>query len=114
MSSDNGIYVLSSMPKNATNLEYRVAYASAIDNIAYYPKGTKMYRAMLVSYFGRSKVFCTQKEAWDEALRLNNQIGYTEYGICEIPFLYDIFPDISEKEAEELLKKPCFDDFSDE
>jgi hypothetical protein len=114
MSSDNGIYVLSTSVKNkAMQREYRVAYGAAIDNIGYYPENTRMYDAMLVSYFGNSQIFANRDDALREAFRQSQHMAQTEYGICEIPHLPHAFPAMSMTEAQQLLKTPCYKDFSE-
>ena len=98
MSSDNGIYILRSPSDNGE--EYRVIEAGAIDNIWLDDNGEpygdliqnnrKFNPKMLKLYFGNAPVFHDKKAALDEAVRLNDETGWTEYGICEfytdIPF----------------------------
>lgn len=103
MSSDNGIYVLVSPTKHNKKVEYRIAHGSAIENIDYYPIGTIEYNAMEVVYFGKSPIYDTEKKATEAALKMENN-KYTEYGICILPLRPKQFPQMSLKEAENILK----------
>jgi len=75
MSADNGIYI-AKFPEG-----YRVTYAQAIDNIMYYPENTRERKETLKEYFGASKLWNTEDEAWKEARRLYEEDNYVEYGI---------------------------------
>lgn len=80
MSADNGIYVLKTPAANGADQEFRVIYASAIENI--YWSDTELDLEQLVRYFGRAKVFTNISDALLEAYRLYAaQGGYVEYGI---------------------------------
>lgn len=88
MSADNGIYI-AKFPDG-----YRVAMAQCIENIDYYPAGTKERKEMLRDYFGESKVYKFLWLARREADRIERKwykeedeygIGCPiEYGICEL------------------------------
>jgi len=86
MSADNGIYVF--LTETERGPEYRVAHTQAIDNIygewdangAKYKGNTE---AML-DVFSESEVFYTLNEALDKAEEIENDVGYTEDGICVI------------------------------
>ena len=87
MSADNGIYVLfTDSEKNGP--QYRVAHLQAIDNIyGVFSEVNCKYEGdpeTLNNYFGSAKVFHTLNEAMDYAEELENEIGYTEDGICVI------------------------------
>jgi hypothetical protein len=90
MSADNGIYI-ARFPDG-----YRVAYAMAIDNIDYYPCGSKKRKKELGRYFGKSPIFKKRKKAEKYALKIyrdmekdeieNGMFGcfILEYGISYI------------------------------
>ena len=86
MSMDNGIYVL--LTETEGGPEYRVAYATAIDNIyGEWNAETAKYNGnlnVITSTFSESEVFHTLNEALDKAEEIENDIGYTEDGICVI------------------------------
>ncbi len=78
MSSDNGIYL------HKFRKGWAVAHLQAIDNI-YWKRGKKKYNYnILYEMFKNATVFKTREEALNHALDKNNEIGYTEYGICEV------------------------------
>jgi len=83
MSSDNGIYIVK-FPDG-----YRVTEASAIDNIDYDPVGSKERKETLRDYFDGCFVFPTLNEALQEAVKIHDTFGYTEYGICILPDEYE-------------------------
>jgi hypothetical protein len=82
MSADNGIYI-AKFPDG-----YRVSYASTIENIDYYPEGSKNRKMVLKEYFGDSKVYETEIDALAEAREIekglleDEDFYYIEYGIC--------------------------------
>lgn len=86
MSSDNGIYVF--LTETEKGPEYRVAHAQAIDNIygewdvdhAKYKGNDSAIRET----FSEAEVFYTLNEALDKAEEIENDVGYTEDGICVI------------------------------
>jgi len=87
MSADNGIYI-AKFPDG-----YRVAYAMAIENIDYFPPGSKERKKKLKSYFGNSPIFEKDEDAERYAFNVyqemekdeieNGMFGYLilEYGI---------------------------------
>ena len=104
MSADNGIYILKTlMPPKKTNnyyesqngYEYRVAHCQAIENIDY----SDLY---LPLYFGDSPVFTECSEAMNYAKTLENEIGWTEYGI-EILEQEVYFPNMTVRAAAKAL-----------
>lgn len=107
MSSDNGIFVLQSPNALTGSLEYRVAYAGAIENIDYFELGSEHYFAMEVLMFGQSKVHTNELFALQEAKQMQEDIGYTEYGICFISKRVHSFSTMSETEAKAILKPFC-------
>ena len=87
MSADNGIYILfTESEKNGA--QFRVAYAQSVDNIyGNFSEEKCIYEGkpeVINDYFGAAKVFHTLNEALDYAEELENEIGYTEDGICVI------------------------------
>jgi len=104
MSADNGIYILKTKDNykvewyyNAFNDEYgeihsvkdgiiayRVAHTQAIDNFRWceenqlYMLGKYMY-----DVWGKSKVYYSQKEAFEEAQKRFNEIINSDFPICE-------------------------------
>ena len=86
MSMDNGIYVL--LTETEGGPQYRVAYATAIDNIygEWNAERAKYVGDLsaIASTFSESEVFYTLNEALDKAEEIENDIGYTEDGICVI------------------------------
>jgi hypothetical protein len=87
MSADNGIYVLYT-DSLEYGPEYRVVHAQAIANIyGQWNEETGRYDGDSVAikdYFGTAPVFYTLDEAMDYAEQQENDIGYTEDGICLI------------------------------
>jgi len=86
MSADNGIYVL--LTESEKGPEYRVTYASAIDNI-YGEWNDKIgkYNGNIQSIketFGQVPVFHALNEALDFAEELEHNMDPTEDGICVI------------------------------
>jgi hypothetical protein len=83
---DNGIYVL--LTETEDGPQYRVSYATAIDNIyGEWNADRAKYvgdLTSIVSTFSESEVFYTLNEALDKAEEIENDIGYTEDGICVI------------------------------
>lgn len=86
MSADNGIYILSTDSEKGP--EYRVTYASAIDNIyGEWNDKTAKYNGNIQNIketFGEVPVFYTLNEALDFAEELENSNDPTEDGICVI------------------------------
>lgn len=86
MSADNGIYVL--LTESEKGPEYRVSYASAIDNIyGEWNDKTAKYNGNIQSIketFGEVPVFYTLNEALDFAEELEHNMDPTEDGICVI------------------------------
>lgn len=82
MSADNGIYI-AKFPDG-----YRVIYTQCIDNIDFYPEGTKQRKKELKKYFGKSKLFETEDSAYKEARLMEKEFtkdgDYLEYGVCYI------------------------------
>ena len=92
MSADNGVYIVK-FPEG-----YRVVHAQAIDNIDYFPKGSKERKRVLKQYFGKSKVFENVEDAYKEATKLYDEIIGDAFGICEygIQFIgeYESFSEV--------------------
>lgn len=82
MSADNGVYILVSPSKeDSKQLEYRVAYGMAIDNIEYEPDYHGFNKEELKRYFGNCNVFTDDKSARIEAERIHDLYQWTEYGV---------------------------------
>lgn len=86
MSADNGIYVL--FTESDRGPEYRVKHATSIGNI-YGEWNEKTFRYdgdpnAILETFGDAPVFYSLTEALDYAEQEENDIGYTEDGICVI------------------------------
>ena len=69
MSADNGIYI-GKFPDG-----YRVTHAQAIENIDYYPHGSRKELEMIRNYFGKSQVFPTYEEARKAVRRLVTKLN---------------------------------------
>ena len=86
MSADNGIYVL--LTETEKGPEYRVAHATAIDNIyGEWDADKAKYKGndqIIAETFSESEVFYTLNEALDYAEGIEQDVGYTEDGICVI------------------------------
>jgi hypothetical protein len=107
MSSDNGVYILiTKHPIDSNQKEYRVAYAAGIDNIyfdpnwnaqidswelAEVPEGTWNEECVL-NFFDCCGVFSDTNLALQEAQKIYNEWGHTEYGICTLDFSHKVFP----------------------
>lgn len=81
MSADNGIYIAE------FDDGFRVTHAGAIDNLDYYPEGSRERKETQYRYFKRSPVFKTRSEALEEASKIhddimNSEFPILEYGIC--------------------------------
>lgn len=97
MSADNGIYILVTMDQFKDEYPdwvdmfdkpikaYRVAYAFGIDDLNYIEKNQLyMVGKFLHDVWGRSRVFYEEGEAMKEALEIQGDKDWTEYGICTI------------------------------
>lgn len=86
MSADNGIYIL--LTDTTAGPEYRVAHATAIDNIyGGWDADKAKYEGnpqAIADTFHESEVFYTLNEALDYAEAIEQDVGYTEDGICVI------------------------------
>lgn len=78
MSADNGIYI-AKFPDG-----YRVCHGQAIENIDYYPAGSKERKVTLKTYFGTSELFAERIPAILAAHEMAKGYEILEYGICEI------------------------------
>lgn len=86
MSADNGIYIF--LTETEKGPEYRVSHAQAIDNIyGDWDDVRAKYKGddnAILDTFSESEVFYTLNEALDKAEEIENDVGYTEDGICVI------------------------------
>ena len=84
MSADNGVYI-AKFPDG-----YRVAYSHNIEDVDYFPVGSQERKNVLKEKFGKSTIFATKSEAFDEAKRIeadlenDDDFYILEYGICSI------------------------------
>jgi hypothetical protein len=105
MSADNCIAVLIT-PSPDGKEEYRVIATQAIDNIYYDPRkkhyenNTEGNPKEIVKYFSSAKVFHNKNLAYQEANRLEEEVGWTEYGILdiELPHTYSTYEKNKDKE----------------
>lgn len=88
MSADNGIYILKSPNFETGYTEYRVTYASAIENIYYRSNYGDFNSEALQEYFGNCNVLDSEIAAFAKAKEINGDLEkeglYTEYGIQTI------------------------------
>jgi hypothetical protein len=76
MSADNGVYI-ASFPEG-----YRITgEVGAIDNIDFFPSGSKKRKKELKIYFGKSEIFLDLNEALEQALKVAKDYDYLEYGV---------------------------------
>jgi hypothetical protein len=72
---------------------YRVIHNQAIENIKYYPVGSKERKEIIKEYFGDSELILSKDEALKEAYRLYEEemedFGIVEYGIIDLGELED-------------------------
>ncbi|MBA4075658.1 MAG: hypothetical protein C0508_11510 [Cyanobacteria bacterium PR.023] len=86
MSADNGVYILKTRSQSGHSPEYRIGYASAIDNITQLDRreADKFTRAV----FGQSMVMNTYKGALSVAKGIHYDLVksgvYIEYGVVLI------------------------------
>lgn len=106
MSADNGIYVLITRDNHKrldkfTSLNtfgegviaYRVAYASAIDNLEWYLQNEPHnFGYCLNEIFGESEVFYEYGAAMLKAVGMSSDVGYIEYGIVTLDYQKYNFP----------------------
>ena len=88
MSADNGIYI-AKFPDG-----YRVTDGAvqAIENVNFFPEGSKERKEELKHYFGKSPLFKTEEEAVNHAFELEeafmtnpyDDFHILEYGVCYI------------------------------
>ena len=84
MSADNGIYIAEFSDG------FRVAHAQAIENVDYFPEGSKDRKKELKRYFRESKLYNSEEAALEKAQELAKEIleddfcPVLEYGICFI------------------------------
>ncbi len=91
MSADNGVYVLKSpVHPDLGEFEYRVAYATAIENINYEPNMEGFNTQELKKYFGQCSIFYGRTEALILADRIAQPYEILEYGIqfISLPFIF--------------------------
>jgi len=99
MSADNGTYILQTYGP-----EFRIVHAQAIDNIYgdYDDENHSWFPNIngIIDYFGKSKVYNSIEEAWDEAFLLDESHGWSENGTCLITEFSEYhFSDLEERYA---------------
>jgi hypothetical protein len=110
MSSDNGIYILSTIRTRkyvkgerfdhwetveSPYVVYRVAEMSAIDNFDWYEKNQNYnLGAYMKSVWGSSPVYETEEEALSAANELEKSLPLCEYGISHIRTQYIFYGDM--------------------
>ncbi len=111
MSADNGIYILITPRRDdPERFEYRVTQTQGIENVTQQDAPWKEIQpALAVSYFGECTVYDNAVKAAVEALAIEKDYGWTEYGICEVDLPFDgPFPDMTMCEARNAIL--AFDD----
>ncbi len=98
MSADNGVYILVTPRRDdPERFEYRVAVCQAIDNVCQQnaPWGVEQQQASAVVQFDCQTVYDNKDDAMIEALAIESDYGWTEYGICWVTPGFDgPFPDM--------------------
>lgn len=84
MSADNGIYI-AEFPTLDDGREWRVCVAAAIENLDYYPEGSPEEAREIVRYYGNVQPLSSLDAACKKAFELQDDYGYTEYGVCRLP-----------------------------
>jgi hypothetical protein len=95
MSADNGVYILATKSARRGKREYRVAHAQAIENLScwdYIDHLGNLNPEFALLLFGKCRVFTDRKLAEGYALRISDEVGYTEYGIKFLDFTHVRFP----------------------
>ena len=102
MSADNGIYI-GKFPDG-----YRVVHAQAIEDIDYFPQGSKEELEIIKNKFGYSQVYPTKNEAVMKAHEMELEIlsddfcPILEYGVS---FINRDLPDIRETNNHQRKEK---------
>lgn len=94
MSSDNGIYILRTLTKDGKGFEFRVAERGAIDNLYYFDKTGDLLS--MWDYFHDCPVIKNHDMAFEKAIEIGKDYGYTEYGIC-MKEIDKVFPETKPK-----------------
>jgi hypothetical protein len=90
MSADNGIYILETLAPNGMGTEYRVKHQLAVENVDWdndindYTEDHKVRIENAREMWKDCEVFTETKNANKEAKKIQDEIGWTEYGICLI------------------------------
>lgn len=104
MSADNGIYV-ASFPTIHRSLEYRVAYAMAIENVDHGDERSQdLHRAAI---FGNASTFADRSQALLHAHELAHEYDTLEYGVSDLIFdrpLLDISREDLKKEMDDMYR----------
>lgn len=78
VSADNGIYIVK-FPDG-----YRTVHAQAIENIDFFPAGSKERKEQLKAYFGEAKVYKSRRGSINYAYKLAEGYPFLEYGISDL------------------------------
>ena len=97
MSADNGVYILATKGQDRGKKEYRVTHAQAIEDINYAPdfppgRSDGLNTEYVQAKFGKSPIFTDRKIAEGYALRLQEELEWTEYGICFLDYRHVRYP----------------------
>lgn len=112
MSADNGVYILETNIKDSFEKEYRVAHATAVENIEwsdkiYDDKEITFGDCYLVLLFGCSKIY-NKKDSQIEAFQIYEDIIRSDFPICEygisVIVLDKEFPNMTYEEANTHLQ----------
>lgn len=114
MSADNGIYILKTLAMEAEPeepFEYRVAHASAIENIYWdhekggYREDERFTPEIAFQYFSEAPVFRTLYEASGYAHQLESDYSILEYGVSVLDHGNQLFESFTEEEIAAFEKK---------
>jgi len=85
MSADNGIYIA-----QFKDGKFRVIEAQAIENLSFFPAGSKESIDEFYAYFGNAQIFETFESAMMHAYKMEHEIrrgfGILEYGVSDLGF----------------------------
>lgn len=102
MSTNNGIYILTTKSKDST-LEYRVAHILDVSRIHYNQQSDSIEDhyinpECLKDFFKTSNIYSTEEEAWERARKMEKEImsgplPELEHGICILDLPNYEFPE---------------------
>lgn len=112
MSADNTVILLITKGRDDwRGAEYRVAHVQAAENMTWeadYPsKDNPLFnREWVLDAFGRSRVFTDAADALGEAIRVEKQADYVEYGIVFVIHPKVYFPASDRKRRQRRFFRP--------